>query len=104
VLESYRNRYRYFYKYFGKKGARECRNVSLGFLRVRQLGYGTLRLFKPTDALRERMEMYRIAVEWNKRLDPVRFVETGEEPDLNADRGAGSVHRPQPVSSRESSN
>jgi GT2 family glycosyltransferase len=84
ALESYRNRYRYFYKHYGRKGAHRCRSVSLAWLRVRQLGYGLAGLVKPTDALKSRMQMYRIAIEWNRRLDPVRFVETGEEPEVEA--------------------
>jgi GT2 family glycosyltransferase len=82
VLESYRNRYRYFYKHYGRKGAQRCRRVSLVFLRVRQLGYGLVGLVRPTDALNKRMLMYRAAVEWNRCLDPVRFIENGEEPEI----------------------
>jgi hypothetical protein len=39
---------------------------------------------RPTDTLKSRMHMYRVASEWNRRLDPVRFVETGEEPEVDA--------------------
>jgi GT2 family glycosyltransferase len=84
VLESYRNRYRYFYKYYGSKGVRRCRHVSLAFLRLRQVGYGLVGLVKPTDVLKNRMLMYRAAAQWNKRLDPARFIESGEEPDVAA--------------------
>jgi len=82
VLESYRNRYRFFYKHYGRKGARRCQRVSLAWLRVRQLGYGVAGFVKPTDALKSRMQMYRIAIKWNRRLDPVRFIEAGEEPEV----------------------
>lgn len=83
VLESYRNRYRFFYKHYGRKGARRCQRVSLAWLRVRQLGYGLAGFVKPTDALKSRMQMYRIAIEWNRRLDPIRFIEAGEEPAID---------------------
>ncbi|HEY2934578.1 MAG TPA: glycosyltransferase family 2 protein [Acidobacteriota bacterium] len=83
VLETYRNRYRYFYKYYGIPGARHCRYVSLTSLRVRQFGYGLLRLLKPTQVLKSRMDMYRLAARWNKRLNPVRFIENGEEPNID---------------------
>jgi GT2 family glycosyltransferase len=83
VLESYRNRYRYFYKHYGREGARRCRHVSLAWLRVRQLAYGVVRSARPTDALKSRMNMYRVAIEWNQRLDPVRFIEAGEEPTID---------------------
>jgi len=79
-LESYRSRYRYFYKYFGEKGAHQCRTVSIAGLRIRQLGYGFLSLVKPSSDLRDRLEMYRTVVQWNKRLDPIRFVRERVEP------------------------
>lgn len=80
-LERHRNGYRYFYKHFGARGARRCRHALLAWLRVRQLGYGALGLLRPSDALRGRLETYRVVARWTKRLDPVRFAETGEEPD-----------------------
>ena len=83
-LDKYRNRYRYFYKYYGRRGARRCRRVTLAGLRVRQLGYGLMHLLKPTDTVRNRLELYRVAVAWNKRVNPVQLVEIGEEPDFNS--------------------
>jgi hypothetical protein len=79
-LEKYRNRYRYFHKHFGQKGARRCRRVSLAHLGVRRLGYGVASLFKRDQAMRNRLEMLRVVSQWNWELDPERFVETGEEP------------------------
>lgn len=81
-LEKCRNRYRYFYKYYGKRGARQCRHVLLVWLRVRQLGYGIKTWLGRSQALRERVEMYRTCLAWNKQIDPVRFVEAGAEPRL----------------------
>lgn len=81
-LEKYRNRYRYFYKHFGPAGARRCRHTVLAWIRVRQLGWTLAGLVTAPQALAERLEMYRATALWNVRLDPVRFVETGEEPDL----------------------
>lgn len=83
-IEKHRNRYRYFYKYYGPEGARRCRLVALVRLRVRQLGYGMIQLVRPTDTLKSRMHMYRVAAEWNRHLDPVRFIEVGEEPEIKA--------------------
>ncbi len=83
-MEKYRNRYRYFYKYYGREGVRRCRRVVLVRLRVRQIGYGMLQLVRPTDVLKSRMNMYRVSAEWNRRLDPVKFIEAGEEPDVDA--------------------
>lgn len=84
-IEKYRNRYRYFYKHYGKSGAWKCRTVSLAHLRLRQLGYGVSGLLrgKRNDEIhRNRAEMLRTVAKWNKELDPVRFCETGEEPNV----------------------
>jgi GT2 family glycosyltransferase len=81
-LERYRSRYRYFYKHFGPKGARRCRRAALAWIRIRQVGYGALRLLTSGDTLKHRMDMYRISAQWNKELNPIQFVENGVEPDL----------------------
>lgn len=82
ALEKYRSRYRYFYKHFGPTGARRCRITVLAWIRVRQLGWRISGILSPSSILKERLVMYRITAEWNTRLDPVRFVEFGEEPQL----------------------
>jgi GT2 family glycosyltransferase len=79
-LDKYRNRYRYFYKYFGAAGVRRCRNLTLARIRVRQTGYWLVSLVKPSDRLRRRMELYRAARQWVSRVDPVQLVEKGSEP------------------------
>ena len=81
-IEKHRSRYRYFYKHFGPKAARRCRRLSIVKIRVRQLGYGLLNLLKPEEILQRRLEMYREVVRWNQAIDPVDFVERGEEPRL----------------------
>jgi GT2 family glycosyltransferase len=81
-IEKHRSRYRYFYKHFGRAAARRCRRLSIAKIRVRQLGYGLLNRFRPSEVLERRLEMYREVVRWNQALDPVEFVETGEEPRL----------------------
>jgi hypothetical protein len=80
VLDKYRNRYRYFYKYFGKKGVLRCRHTSLAWLWIRQFGYSLLHLIRPSKSLKERLQLYRVAAEWNRRVDPVELVEHGREP------------------------
>jgi len=80
AIETNRNYYRYFYKHFGAKGARRCRRVLLIHLGIRQFGYGLLYRLKPTEDIKNRLEMYRLVVKWNKMLDPVEFVERGTEP------------------------
>ena len=81
-LERYRSRYRYFYKHFGPEAARRCRHTILAWIRFRQLGWGLRSLFSPSTALKNRLDMYRVTAEWNQRLNPVRFVENGEEPEV----------------------
>lgn len=81
-IEKHRSRYRYFYKHFGAKAAHQCRRLSIAKIRVRQLGYGLLAMVKPSEALRRRLEMYRAVLQWNKGLNPIDFVERGEEPAL----------------------
>jgi GT2 family glycosyltransferase len=81
-IEKHRSRYRYFYKHFGAKAARNCRRLSIVKIRVRQLGYGLLNVLRPAEILQRRLEMYREVVRWNQAIDPVDFVERGEEPGL----------------------
>jgi GT2 family glycosyltransferase len=81
-LEVCRNCYRYFYKYYGRQGAVQCRLVLLASLRLRQLGYTMSYVARQNEGSKDRLEMYRIAIRWNTRIDPVQFVENGEEPDI----------------------
>jgi GT2 family glycosyltransferase len=82
ALERYRSRYRYFYKHFGPEGARRARHTVLAWIRIRQLGWRLLQVLSPSDALKNRLQMYRVTLDWNRLLDPVRFVENGDEPEL----------------------
>ena len=81
-LEKYRNRYRYFYKHYGMKGVKSCQKASLAHLRVRKFGYKLLAMFKPSEALKNRLEMYKVAIQWNKMLDGQAFIEEGTEPQV----------------------
>jgi GT2 family glycosyltransferase len=82
ALETYRSRYRYFYKHFGETGLRRIRWVSLLHLGLRWSAYGLLRLVKPSEALRSRLDCYRILFRWNWQLDPLLFITKGVEPDM----------------------
>jgi GT2 family glycosyltransferase len=68
-VDKYKTRYRYFYKYYGKRGLRQCRAITLLSLRARQIGYGILQLLKPDEDRRRRLSLYRTAIEWNRNLD-----------------------------------
>lgn len=83
ALETYRGSYRYFYKHYGMNKAIALRKVWLLNLIIRYCGYSAWKLFKPAEALENRLKMYRVAIAWNWRLDPVRFIEKGEEPPSN---------------------
>lgn len=86
ALETSRNRYRYFYKHFGRKGALRCRRVLLTHLRIRQLGYKLICLLRPTNALKSRLDVYRVATNWNRLLNPIAFIEQGVEPQVDQAR------------------
>lgn len=79
-IEKQRNRYRYFYKHFGAKGARRIRTATLAWFRIRQIGYSLLSLFKSDEDLKNRLETYKVVASWNEQLDPVGFVKEGREP------------------------
>lgn len=80
ALERYRSRYRYFYKHFGPESARRCRRAILAWIRVRQIGWSLKAMFSTSEAIKARLEMYRVTREWNERLDPVGLVERSQEP------------------------
>lgn len=82
AIERYRSRYKYFYKHYGARGLRHCQWFSLASIRIRQAGYSLIGFFNPSEATHNRLEMYRAVAQWNRLLDPIRFVERGEEPDL----------------------
>jgi GT2 family glycosyltransferase len=79
AVEVCRNGYRYFYKHYGSRGARQYRRVVLLRLGLRQAGYGLLNLVRPNDTVRSRLQMYRTTLRWNRQLDPIEFVQHGTE-------------------------
>ena len=83
ALEKSRSRYRYFYKHFGRLGAKRCRQVLLLHLWLRRLGHGLVYIVSPKDSLKGRLEMLGVATRWNWLVDPVAFVERGSEPQID---------------------
>jgi GT2 family glycosyltransferase len=79
AIEVCRNGYRYFFKHYGARGARQYRWMLLTKMRIRQVGYGFANLLRPSDVGKSRLEMYRATVRWNQQLDPVEFVMHGVE-------------------------
>src|SRR5271165_3851669 len=98
VLETERSKHKYFYKHYGMKGALGIRRVSLLHLFLRYVGYSVLRVFRRHEALDNRLKTYGVLIEWNWRLDPICFVERGQEPDLGYEPLAGSSNASQTVS------
>jgi GT2 family glycosyltransferase len=75
-------RYLYYFKYYGERGVRRARRISLVSLFLRRLAYNLMQFVKPTDSREKHLELLRILFEWHYRVDPMRLVETGEEPNL----------------------
>jgi hypothetical protein len=82
ALETYRSGYRFFYKHHGPRAVVQMRRIYLLHLWIRRAGYTVLKAFKPSDALQNRLKLYRVAIRWHSRLDPRRFIDTGDEPNL----------------------
>lgn len=80
AIETYRSRYRYFFKHFGEKGIQRIRHVSLLGLGIRWCGYRLKKIFKRSEALDNRLKCYGVLLSWNWRLDPSRFILDGTEP------------------------
>ena len=85
ALETYRSGYRFFYKHFGSRGLRELRWIYLLSFTVRYCGYSLLRVMRNSDALTNRLKMYRVSLKWHFHINPGRFIQTGEEPSLGYD-------------------
>jgi GT2 family glycosyltransferase len=81
-LETYRSLYRYVYKHFGTKAATRTRYPILIVLVRRWITARLLLLMRPSDVSRSLAESLAIQIKWNYRLNPIRFVQCHEEPDL----------------------
>lgn len=84
ALERERNRYRYFYKHFGRRSLQWCRYTALASFIIRRGGLGVVNLFRPTASVRNRLSTYRILSKWTWQLNPVRFMHSGQEPAVPA--------------------
>jgi GT2 family glycosyltransferase len=82
ALDGQITRYLYYFKHYGPRGVRRARRVSLVSLLLRRIGHGILQSVRPTENRKARLEHLQILYTWNLRVDPVRLVEHGEEPDL----------------------
>ncbi|MBU6411647.1 MAG: glycosyltransferase family 2 protein, partial [Verrucomicrobia bacterium] len=82
ALETYRSGYRFFFKHYGWKGVTRIRWIYLANLWLRWTGYRLVKFVRPGEALDNRLKMYAVAMDWNWRLDPRRFIEEGIEPGV----------------------
>jgi N-acetylglucosaminyl-diphospho-decaprenol L-rhamnosyltransferase len=83
ALDAAVTRYLYYYKCYGMKGIRSCRRALLVSAFIRRLGYGLIQIVRPTEAGKKKRELLRALFDWNYRIDLVRLVEKGEEPELD---------------------
>lgn len=93
VLDGQVTRYLYYYKYSGKSGVRRARRIALVSVSLRRLGYWIKQKLSPTEAGQKRLELLRGLFEWQRRVDPVRLVENGEEPRLQVALSGRVVER-----------
>ncbi len=82
ALETYRSGYRFFYKHYGWQGVTGIRLIYLLSLGLRYCGYKLVSCFRTSEGLKNRLKMYQVAMKWNFQLDPIRFIESGKEPDV----------------------
>jgi GT2 family glycosyltransferase len=76
-------RYLYFYKYYGRRGARSARRSALVALVIRRAANALLQRVKPSELGKSNAEFLRTLFDWNYQVDPVRLAEKGEEPNLH---------------------
>jgi GT2 family glycosyltransferase len=84
ALDGQVTRYRYIYKYYGRRGVRGCRRAAIASGLLRRIGYSALNVVKPSEYNKKQVELFKVLTQWNYRADPVRLVELGEEPDLGS--------------------
>jgi N-acetylglucosaminyl-diphospho-decaprenol L-rhamnosyltransferase len=83
AIDSSVTRYLYFYKYEGVNGVRRARRSILASLSIRLLVEGLAQIVRPNQERKKRQQLRRALFDWNYRVDPVRLVETGEEPEMD---------------------
>jgi GT2 family glycosyltransferase len=83
AIDSQVTRYLYFHKYYGVRGVRSSRRAILASLFLRRLVGGLIQVVRPSESGKKHQELLRALFDWNYRVDPVRLVEQGEEPELD---------------------
>jgi hypothetical protein len=105
AIEAQRSLYRYFHKHYGIRGLVRVRQVTLLHFYVRWIGYRLCNLVKPSASNSNRLNMYKVVIDWHKRTDPRRFIERGEEADVGYPAfsrvASGAAHGPCEVSVKQ---
>jgi hypothetical protein len=60
------------------------------YLFLRRLAYRLIQVAKPSETREKHLQMLRVLFEWNYRVNPVRLVDKGEEPELDV-KPAGRI-------------
>jgi len=89
-LEIERSVYRYFYKYYGLKGIVWTRYISIIGLATRHAACQLLFGLRRDEISKSRLHKYEVLLKWHCGLDPIRFIESGAEPDVGYARLSGS--------------
>ena len=82
ALETYQSGYRFFYKHYGSRGLQELRLIYLLNFAIRYCGYGLSGMLRKSDALTNSLNMYKVSLKWHFKINPARFIQTGEEPNV----------------------
>ena len=80
-LETERSKYKYFYKYYGLKGAVLTRYFSILGLGLRYLACRLAGGSRGDKTAQEQAEKLGTVLRWHRRLNPVGFAQNGTEPD-----------------------
>jgi GT2 family glycosyltransferase len=81
-LEEQRSLYRYFYKHYGGSSLPKLRWIALLNFGFRRLVYGMLNWVRKSETNENRLKMYRVLIRWHANINPSRFVQFGDEPDV----------------------
>lgn len=81
MLETQRSFYRFFFKHYGFGSVRRLRWVMLLRFGFRAAVWRVLKALGSKRADLDRLKIYTEIVRWHWRIDPVRFIKTGEEPE-----------------------
>jgi GT2 family glycosyltransferase len=86
-------RYRYFYKHFGRRAARQSRWVAILSFLLRWAGYRVVQALRPSAVRKQQLETLSMLIAWHLEVDPVELVENGKEPSFAVPAGVRILER-----------